>query len=81
MDTSYQPLNTQRVKAFLMWAEYLGITAGSRQSRGLEELQESLECSPPMGPVEVPSAMIVQGFLLLGVWYEQLLLQLHMALT
>lgn len=81
MDTSLQPHNTQRVKAFLMWAEYLGIATGSWRSRGLDELQESLEYSLIVGLVEAPSAMIVQGFLLLGVWHTQLVLQLHVALT
>lgn len=64
-----------------MWAEYLGLTAGSRWPRGLEELQENLECSFLVGPVEAPSAQTVQVFLLPGVWYAQLALQLHMALT
>lgn len=64
-----------------MWAEYLRITAGSQRSRGLEELKESLGCSLLVGPVEAPSAQTAQIFLLLGFWYAQLVLQLHMAVT
>lgn len=75
MDTSHQPLNAQRVKALLMWAEYLGVTAGRQWFR----LAGKLGMLSPYG--SCGGSLSHTDFCFLGVLYAQLVLQLHMALT